>query len=392
MLRPVHRITLLIVGIGSASQAAGEPLALLTSYSGEVTIERNGGEIAARPLLPLREGDVVQLQEKAGATVVCRTDRAVDLARSERLSHELCAQGTELPAGSYAVVEPRGGRIQRVDGSFEPAPATRELPGDYAAFPVVLSPRNTALVDVRPTVRWTETPGAVDYQIQWSGPGFPAFAKGRDELRCRQEELFDGPVTTCELDWPLDAPQLQEGGVYYLSVGAWLKAELQPRMAEDANQVRILDAQRADELRLVIDRTRSLPSLDKVTRQTFLAGFHLQDEVYVEAITAYQQAVELQPSAKIYATLGDLYRSIELYRYAAESYRQALRLAAEDVDRAAAEFGLGQVSYAWQRFQGAWEHFQRASAIYDRIDPAELADEKEAAAKMADLAQRRMRR
>ncbi|MEE8525457.1 MAG: hypothetical protein V3T72_16085, partial [Thermoanaerobaculia bacterium] len=223
----------------------------------------------------------------------------------------------------------------------------------------------------------------------WSGPGFPAFAKRRDELRCRTEELFDGPVTACSMEWPLDAPRLQDGGAYFLSVGAWLEAELQPRIAEESNRIRILDPQRADELRLVVDRTRSLTEVDEATRQQVLAGHHLQDQVYAEAIPAYRRAVELQPSAKVYATLGDVYRKIRLYRFAAESYEQALRMAATDVDRAAAEFGLGQVDYAWRRFRQAWEHFQIAHEIYDRLGPVEDA---EAAAKLAEIAHRRIRR
>ncbi len=382
-------------GLEARAERDDETLAILTRFSGEVAVERRDGEeVAATPLMALSDGDRVKLSGAARATVVCRDDRALEFDRSQRMTDELCAQGTELPAGSFAIVEPRGGRIQPVAGSYEPASRTRELPEHYEQYPVVLSPRHTALLESRPQLQWTEVPGAVDYRIQWSGPGFPAFATSRKELRCRKQDLLDGLVTICSMDWPPDAPRLQEGGVYALTVGAWLEHEQQPRVAEETtpNRIRILDSQRAGELRLVVDRTRSLsltPPIDEATRLLVLAGHHLQDQVYAEAIPVYRQAVDLQPSAKVYTTLGDAYRVIQLYRFAAESYKQALRLADGDADRAAAEFGLGHVDYKWRRFREAEGRFQLAQEIYVRLD---LEEEADAAKKSAELARRRIRR
>jgi len=112
-----------------------------------------------------------------------------------------------------------------------------------------------------------------------------------------------------------------------------------------------------------------------------VAGHHLKVRVYAEAIRAYRRAVEMQPAAKIHTTLGDVYRTVHLYRFAAESYRQALRLAADEADRAAAELGLGQVEYVWRRFPSAATHFQVARDVYLKLGLRQEAEEAAAGAR-----------
>jgi len=103
----------------------------------------------------------------------------------------------------------------------------------------------------------------------------------------------------------------------------------------------------------------------------------VKNELYAQAIATYEPMLVTQPASVLHVTLGDLYREIDLQRYAFAAYQAALVLlnAGEDdlAVRAAAEFGMGQVEYSRGNFKEAEQHYEKAIALYLNIDaPTEL--------------------
>lgn len=356
----------------SSSTTAGEELAVLTSLSGKAGLRHRASSeaVPVRALQLVHDGDRLELALGTRAVLICRDDNLLHLKRSVVFHEDLCRLGVPLPEGSYDKVRPRGGRIQRLAGGFEPPP--RDKPMEYGNVPVVLAPRLTALLESRPSLVWTEVPETVEYKVEWGGWNSTlVVSRRREDLSCRYDEMFDVGARVCTLPWPEELPALEPGAKYFLIVFARQEGELRERASGEENPINVLRPERAEQLRIVRDRLDALKLDDDPTREKLWAGFHLQDGVHSEAIAAYRRAVAAQPAAEVYNTLGDEYRAVRLYRFALESYRKALEISDGEETHAAARLGLGLVAYAWGEYREALEHAQASYETYSRLGLAE---------------------
>ena len=97
----------------------------------------------------------------------------------------------------------------------------------------------------------------------------------------------------------------------------------------------------------------------------------------IEQLTAL---IEMQPapSASLWQQSGDLYREVELYSLAKESYLQALD-AAKQIDdpsaQAAAHVGLAHTAIAFGDGDQAKVHLNTAIALYDENSQPAMAEQ-----------------
>ncbi len=246
----------------AASLVTGPPaerIAFVTHVSGKVSAMRPGEHrVDVLSLFAaLADGTVVKPGAGASVTVLCKSDTVLQLFETVGVTGELCARGAAVPPGTYARLDPRTGRLPSVPDPFDPD-LRREKRDDYGRVPVVLSPRQTALMTNRPVLRWIEVPGAVDYRVRVLGPaGFEEILDAK-QLICTPEEAFDRDRRACSCSWPADRPGLTNKP-HSLEVGVRLSlVERDPRVADEILWIRRLSAEKEAEVNRWVERLQGL--------------------------------------------------------------------------------------------------------------------------------------
>jgi len=381
--RPMLRrpgLALLWLGFTATTVNAASPAKLtgiLTQIDGAVQLAGPG--VRGAPLATLwqviRSGVTVRLPEATAAGVVCSNRRFVRLRgpAAWSLSEATCAAGKELTPGEYASVAPQAGRFKVVEGLLT---LEREIRGgdeDDPLAPVVLSPRNTVLRSPRPTLSWTRVPSAVEYRVEWSGPG-----AGYDtRLSAGDVACGAGPdgIEICSQPWPADRPDLFPDATYFLQVAAH-GGVVEPWHEADrvVVQTQKLSAAAALDRRLQDLESFGLAGSLAIVRAGLLAAGGL----YADAAEAYRRVLTSSPTPELRVTLGDVYLAMGLVQLAEPRYREAAREGGPSV-QAAVAFGLGRVEYARGRYCEAASDFRQAQKLY----AAQALGEEEAAARRA---------
>jgi len=306
---------------------------IIVTVQGAASVKRAGWQNYAPALFgaPLQKGDLLRIADAARVVVAC-----ADLKLSE------------LPAG-----------VSGFPCSVETGPDTIVYKGRLAAstrgdagsgeFPMALAPRQTKLLNPRPTLRWSAVPGATPYQVNLQGTDWSTTVSGATELV-----------------YPPDAPTLKSGVAYRLVVAAGDRSsneETGPGLG-----FTLLDAGEAAAVQVAEAKIRALGLPDAGTR-LLVANLYAVHGLYAEAIDLLSPlAASGQPA--VARLLGDLYLSIGLNRQAEESYLQALSLSegASDVEgRAAARAALGNIYEALGSRTEAVKHWQAAIADYEQL-------------------------
>ena len=355
------------------SQVQGDVTVVKTSDAGEQTTR------AARPMQVLAAGVTVRVPGGAQAGLICSTERWIDLAGGSdwQLTEAACAEGRDLPAGTFKSMAPKAGRIVSLDGSMVVESQTKEKEGDYGRIPVILSPRNTSLLELAPELRWVEVSGAIEYVLSLSGmKGFEEITVDAAELNCVDHPLA-APNRICSLPWPASDWPLERGQRYFLTIAArtGVASDLRP---SETSALRTLAGDAAGEVEADVAEVDAL-DLDAVTQELRLASLYAEQGLYGDAIDAYERAWQVQPAPVIYIALGDVYSQVALYRWAFEAYQNALDLFSEGEDdpaiRAAAEFGIGRVYYNYaDNFAEAAQHFEAAVQLYEEVGATEWSN------------------
>ena len=286
----------------------------------------------------IRQGETVHVPAGAQATLVCSTDTLVDLQGPLEwvLDAAACGRGQRLPESSYRSLAPQAGRLLPRQGVLLLEFETR---GDESRGPVLLSPRNTAILDPRPLLVWTRVPDVVDYEIEIRGTARTLIRVAAGDLQCGRGlgpwQDLDVCSWTPSDRWPaleLDTPVL-------LRIGDRRTVAT----ARDASMIRLLPAQDQETVRDALRQIAALP-LDEASRLLLTAGACARQGLYADAIAAYDEALSLQdvPAARV--TLGDLYLDRGLWTLAEREYRQVLAGTPDPAAQAAAELGLGHVA------------------------------------------------
>lgn len=288
-------------------QAAARDAHLLVVAQGAVAWRRPGwpAPVAVGAGAVLRRGDLVSVPAGARATVACADLTLQDLPAG-RFSGVPCA----VPGPSALVYE----------GSL--LAATRGDESDE--WPKVVAPRRTALLSTRPLLRWSVPGGAAPVSVAVKGPGVTWSVRP--------------PAGSSSMAYPTDAPALQPGASYRVTVTAGSRSS--DEAAEPGSGFTLLAGAAADEARAGLERIAALGLTADAARLLtahFLAARGLQAEA-IEQLDAAAQ------SPRALLLLGGLYQAVALPRQAEARHRQAAQAAAAagDVEaQAQAQLALG---------------------------------------------------
>ncbi|MBI3654279.1 MAG: tetratricopeptide repeat protein [Acidobacteria bacterium] len=250
----------------------------------------------------VRRGDLLILRPMARAMVICGDGKA----------HELAPGLQGCPCTQPCSPEVCGIRYK---GST--IGTTRGTDSDQGFFPVVLTPRQTLLRNLRPTLRWTPLAGAkadTIYQVTLYGDNMtPLWSK-------------DVAYAT-RLTYPDSAPALTPGQTYKVVVTSAGFSSLQEQTPGlgfttlTAAQARRLDDEEKQRQRLPLPETQI---------RLLIANLYAARELYAEAIEQLEDLAANRREAEVIRTLGDVYATIGLNREAEKKYMEALTLTAAD--------------------------------------------------------------
>lgn len=352
-----------------------ELTAVITQVRGRVTVTDESGEGAVarevRPLQIVRADALLQLAADAQIGIICASEHWIQLTgvNEWQLSEQNCQSGRLLPKGTYESAAPTKGRVVELAGSLVILELTRITETDYGNIPVILSPRNTSLLDVHPAVQWVAVEGAIEYQLSLSGlTPFDDIELDVAEVVCATKSDATGNHI-CTVAWPSEWT-LEPGQRYFLTVNARTGIASPLRESEDS-PLRTLTDEEVEVIQAAVADIQGL-DLDVETQTMLSARLYAEQELYAQAIPTYEQVLAIQPTPAIYVTLGDLYRAIDLQHYAFNAYQQAIDLLDQSENdlavRGAAEFGMGQVEYSRENFKEAKLHFSTAVEFYTQIN------------------------
>ncbi|HTG34079.1 MAG TPA: hypothetical protein VLB76_14210 [Thermoanaerobaculia bacterium] len=243
-----------------------------------------------------------------------------------------------------------------------------------------MSPRDTAVMEACPLLVWTRVPDAVEYEIEIRGAVGASIRLAADDLHCGSGS---GPWHDLEIcSWAPSGkwPALEPEKPVFLRFGSRQASTAPWRQVREAYQIHLLPV---NDQRSVRERLRQIDRLlvDKASRLLLTAGAYAQGGLYADAIATYDEALRAQEMPEARVTLGDLYLTLGLTGLADREYRQVLAGAPDPAAQAAAELGLGYVSYFRKLFGDARAHFERSRELYTRLGlPAEAEDARAAAA------------
>ncbi len=345
-------------------------IARITAFTGAVTVE---DPLAGRrppgllyllqprhpdPMHTLGAGQRVNVGDGGKATILC-VDNHIHLVGPGTyiVTEEWCGGGQPLPADSCHQTT---GNVCKQEGSAVILAPEKDKENDYGNIPVILSPRQTHLLDPQPTIQWVSVDKATQYEVRLGS----AAVKMKAEIACVAEEQV-APHQLCSLPWPAD--WLLEPGKPYTLVVAARRSVAEKWRESEPSELRTLDADTAAHLQADIAAVQAL-DLDPTTQNLALAGLYTRQQVYSQAIAHYEAILQDTSAPALFNTVGDLYRQVELQRYALKAYKAGLDLLDTGPDdpatRAAAEFGSGQAEYSRLRYTQAEPYFTRAVTLY----------------------------
>ncbi|MFA0745945.1 MAG: hypothetical protein LASZOEIN_002759 [Candidatus Fervidibacter sp.] len=305
----------------AAAAVAENPVGVITEVKGQVQIKRAGKSawLPARVNMPVYAGDVLRTGSNGKVVVWTPTGRAQTLGPKKTVSINP-VRGTRDSLWR----EVWGSFVNRMKSNFSDenlatvaaARASISLPAKNRL--VLLSPRNTKVLEERPTFVWTEVENAKGYRVT---VGF-----FDDDKR-----VWETVVSQNSLHYPSDAPELKPGRVYIWQV----EAIGVPNAKESAWFV-ILHPAEARDIKFALQQLRS-KAPDFIAYSLAAASFLESRGCYSEAISILKTALKRfpnQPEPKV--LLANLYETIGLSEHAQQA-------------RAEARVGLTSVrSLGWQ--------------------------------------------
>ena len=143
----------------------------------------------------------------------------IDQPGEIQITKQQCANGIPLPANTTQYVKPDAGRIISTNGSLALEEQSRERETDYGNIPIILTPRNTALLDLQPMITWVEVSGSIEYQLSLSGiESFDDVRLSTEAISCVEDARIS-PDRICSTSWPTTW-LLEPGKRYFLTVSA----------------------------------------------------------------------------------------------------------------------------------------------------------------------------
>ena len=298
--------------LATSAHAVGtrDPLAFVAEFSGKVEVTRAASK-AADPVtlgLNLRQGDKLQVGPTGSATLLFNDGNVLELPAKAALTIGARAGGKsdELMAGVFKSVSQGVVGGSRETGLVALAPVRGGAP---AAASLILAPRQTELLEDKPSFRWRGVKGATRYRVMLSGD---------------QGKVWEKEVTDTTLAFPPDATPLGRDADYTWSVDA----------ANDAGSLRreesgfhVKSEAEAATVRQHLERIEMRRAADGHAGN-FLAGAYLAGQGLLrDASERFETLCAGHPDEPgAHEALGRIYSAVGLTGEAAAELQKALTL------------------------------------------------------------------
>ncbi|NER27576.1 MAG: tetratricopeptide repeat protein [Symploca sp. SIO1C4] len=227
-------------------------------------------------------------------------------------------------------------------------------------IPYILEPRNTALFNQKPKLRWNQVEGASSYTVTVRGPG----------VHWSQETTVSEVVYSGEK--PLQ-PMLR----YWLIVTT---NQNQSSLSEEPEGFFVLSQDQAQEVLAAKEEVKE-KQLDPQSEVLALAHLFHSRSLNTEAIDLLEKEVSGGSSSPaVYQLLGEVYKQIGLNRLARERYLKGLELAQalEDVETIAqVQGGLALTNAIIGNGEEAQNWLGQAKEVYEQLGDQEKASQLE---------------
>jgi tetratricopeptide (TPR) repeat protein len=314
---------------------------LLVKAEGEVLLRRSGWA----DFIPvgfgtlLAPGDLVRVADGNSAAVFCGSDG--DWGKG---TNALAADGVEHGVPCKSGKPPR---------PWADVVALRSESDPNLLY--AISPRNTALLNDKPTLLWHPLDGVNTYTITVLG----------DDGKTRHA----GEAQGHRFDWPADWQPLVPGANYVLVLeGDGVRSDA----AADGNVglgFWLLPEKESAAIHEQVEQLR-LAGLDAQATDLLVAELYRQYALRSEAIQLYQALAASQGSPAVWLALGQTYLEVGLAMQAEQAFEQALAAAQSTGQReaeAAALFGSGMAQSLLHSDAAAQESFRAARDVYQQI-------------------------
>jgi hypothetical protein len=307
----------LVVPLAAIGLAHADPVAVLAAVKGKVEVVPSATKKSVRAAFgrPLERGDKVSVSAGGAATVFFSDGNVVELAEKSTITVGGRAEAKASPAAGLP------GEVYTQVSKFVTAGSRRtglvalsEMRGPEDGATVIVAPRRTTVLDVRPTLRWRAVAGAKSYRVR-VGPA------GGDDRFVRQ-------TTALELAWPADAAPLSTDGEYTWTVEALDGTKL---LRAESIDFRVASDELAVSVRANVARIQESAGGGDSAAARYLVGSYLAGlGLYQDAALHFDALVQLSPdSPGPHEALGNVYTRVGLMDLAAAEYQQALALGRE---------------------------------------------------------------
>ncbi|MEH1800479.1 MAG: fibronectin type III domain-containing protein [Nostoc sp.] len=310
-------------------------LNFISAVKGDVKIKYSGrknyqkaysGEI-------LNSSDSLQLERGASTKVVCNNLSTWNVSSPGEFSVSSGCPSTEKP-------------ILTRNGSNR---VWTRAPND-PTIPYIISPRDTAILSDKLTLRWNAVKDATNYQVKLRGPG----VNWTTEVK-QPEVVYSGKET------------LQPGFRYRVIVTADNGVSSE---SEAPAGFTLLSGEDAKQVKAEITQLQKQPLRDE-SKTLALAYLYQSNNLNAAAIDLLAVLVKQgSRTTSVYQLLGSLYQQVGLHRLGKEQYLTALNLAKAEKNleaQAIIQTSLGEIDIVLDNLQQAFESLQAAQSGYRNL-------------------------
>jgi hypothetical protein len=292
----------------AAAVKAENPVGVITEVKGQVQIKRAGKSVwqPAKVNMPVYAGDVLRTGSNGKVVVWTPTGRAQTLGPKKTVSIN-----PVRVARDSLWREIWGSFVNRMKSTFSEenlttvaaARAPTSLPTKNRL--VLLSPRNTKVLEERPTFVWTEVENAKGYRVT------VGFFDG-------EKRVWEIVVNRNSLRYPDDAPELKPDKIYI-----WQVEAIGVPNASESAWFAVLHPAEARDIKFALQQLRN-KAPDFVAYSLAAASFLESRGCYSEAISVLKAALKQSPhQPEPRFLLASLYETVRLPEHAQQTRAEA---------------------------------------------------------------------
>ncbi len=311
--------TLAVLTAIPVAAARAESVAVVAAVEGPVRVTPAGTRESVRVEFGrlLERGDRITAAAKGGATLFFNDGNVIELAGGSSIT----IGGRPRSPRPDAVAGEVFDRVRRyaTAGSRRTGLVAMSgmRTGETGTAPLLLGPRNTALLTPTPRFSWRAVAGAAFYRVRLAGGnGEPGWVRDVGARALRPDP---------ELAYPADAAPLADGTTYRWQVEA---LDSLGTLATDSTMVTTLSAAERDSVRASLAGIAEFAGGPEAPAARFLAGSYLATlGLHEDALAQFAALAAAAPdSPGAHEALGGAYLRLGLHERAAAEFRVAERL------------------------------------------------------------------